>query len=203
MNIRQKINQRIVDKFAGGADSRDIRQQLDSLVPEDRLYALKHLPNHMVNAGRWEQLQRWLTDYDFIQAKVAEVGVQESIEDYDRVENLESEKALRPIQRTLGLSAHILREDTTQLAEQLWGRLLSLTSIPQIKQLLEQAKQRQNRPWLRPIASNLTPPTSPLIRTLTGHTSIISAVALTPDGTKVVSGSMDKNPKSLGFIHRS
>src|SRR4028119_166684 len=75
MTFLQKIKARIVDKFSGGVGTKDIRKQLDSLVSEDRDYALKHLPHHMVEAGRFEQLHQWLTDFDFINAKVSASGV--------------------------------------------------------------------------------------------------------------------------------
>ncbi|HAG81256.1 MAG TPA: hypothetical protein DCL61_08795, partial [Cyanobacteria bacterium UBA12227] len=171
MTFLQKIKARIVDKFSGGVGTKDIRKHLDSLVSEDRDYALKHLPYHMVEASRFEQLHQWLTDFDFIDAKVSALGAQALIEDYDLAFNpdvlLSGEKAetLRLIQGAIRLSAHILDRDKTQLAGQLLGRLMSF-EVSEIQALLERAKQSKNSPWLRPLTPSLTPPGGRLLRTL-------------------------------------
>jgi WD40 repeat protein len=64
--------------------------------------------------------------------------------------------------------------------------------IPEIAQLLTQAKQGQEKPWFRPLTANLTPPGGPLLRTLTGHNDSVRAVALSADGQIAVSGSEDE-----------
>jgi WD40 repeat protein len=200
MTFLQKIKARIVDKFSGGVRTKDIRKQLDSLVSEDRSYTLKHLPHHMVEAGRFEQLHQWLTDFDFIEAKVSALGAQALIEDYDLAFNPdvlfsgEKAEALRLIQGVIRLSAHILDKDKTQLAGQLLGRLLSF-EVPEIQVMLEMAKQGKGATWLRPLTPTLTPPGEPLLRTLTGHTQNILAVAVIPDGKRVISGSGDNTLK--------
>jgi WD40 repeat protein len=48
---------------------------------------------------------------------------------------------------------------------------------------------------LRPLTASLTPPGGRLLRTLSGHNDSVSAVALSPDGTKVISGSRDNTLK--------
>ncbi len=68
-------------------------------------------------------------------------------------------------------------------------------TFPAITQLLTQAQQCQRKPWIRPLFPNLTPPGGPLIRTLTGHGDSVSAVAISPDGQRVVSGSLDNTLK--------
>ncbi|WP_367288015.1 NB-ARC domain-containing protein, partial [Laspinema palackyanum] len=68
-------------------------------------------------------------------------------------------------------------------------------TFPAITELLTQAQQCQRKPWIRPLFPNLTPPGGPLIRTLTGHDSFVQAVAISPDGQQVVSGSHDKTLK--------
>ncbi|GEM_PF-6777427 len=129
MTFIEKINARIVDQLTGGLGVTDIAQQLDSLLPEDREYALKHLPNHMAKAGRGKQLYRWLTDFHFIEAKVSALGAQPLIDDYTLGSNPdlslsgEQGKTLTLIQGAIRLSAHVLEGDKTQLAGQLLGRL--------------------------------------------------------------------------------
>ncbi|MEB3180230.1 MAG: hypothetical protein VKL59_14515 [Nostocaceae cyanobacterium] len=122
MTFLKKIKTRIVDKFSGGVGTKDIGKHLDSLVSEDRDYALKHLPKHMIEAGRFEQLYQWLTDFDWIEAKVGhpEIKIQELIEDYDLALNAdvvlsgEQQRVLRLIQGALRLSAHVVDKDKTQ-----------------------------------------------------------------------------------------
>ncbi|MFM5946390.1 MAG: WD40 repeat domain-containing protein, partial [Dolichospermum sp.] len=48
---------------------------------------------------------------------------------------------------------------------------------------------------LRCLTPSLTPPGSHLIRTLTGHSYLVRAIALTPDGKTVISGSNDETIK--------
>lgn len=178
----------------------DFSDRLKNLSPEKRRSALDTLPGDLVNTAQTARLHQLLTDFDFIQAKLAEFGVQALIEDYnlaiksDVLLNLEQRETLELIAGALRRSAHVLEEDTTQLAGQLWGRLLSFDR-PEIVALLEQAKQKQEKPWFRPLAANLTPPGGPLIRTLTGHSDSVNAVAITPDGKQAVSGSDDTTLK--------
>ena len=57
--------------------------------------------------------------------------------------------------------------------------------------LLQQAAGEKTWPWLRPLKPSLTAPGGSLIRMLVGHTAGVSAMAVTPDGRHVVSGSED------------
>jgi WD40 repeat protein len=108
--------------------------------------------------------------------------------------NLEEKAStLKLIQGAIRLSAHVVDKDETQLAGQLLGRLMSFKA-PEIQALLAQSKQKQ-KPWLRPFTPSLTPPGTPLLRTLTGHSSYVKAVAITPDGKQVVSASDDSTLK--------
>jgi len=101
---------------------------------------------------------------------------------------------LRLVQGAIRLSAHVLAEDGTQLAGQLTGRLLSFDG-PDVQALLAQARGWKAFPWLRPLAPSLTPPGGALLRTLTGHTAGVRAVAVTPDGRRAVSASDDQTLK--------
>ncbi|MGB3192251.1 MAG: hypothetical protein WBB43_22830, partial [Limnoraphis sp.] len=136
---------------------------------EDREFVLTELIYHLVENSQFGKVHRFLTDFEFMQAKIEAVGIQALIEDYQRVEHLKTDETLRLLQRTFELSAHVLNQDKNQLASQLWGRLLSYENNPQIQQLLQQAKRCQTSPWLRPTFPNLAPPGGALIRTLVGH----------------------------------
>ncbi|MEM1394016.1 MAG: WD40 repeat domain-containing protein, partial [Cyanobacteria bacterium P01_H01_bin.150] len=167
---------------------------------------LSCLPDNLVKSGNLERYYKLLADFNFISQKInhPSFGVQALIEDYDLIDNSEvlnspeynSEKIkiLKLIQGTLRLSSHVIAEDKNQLPGQLLGRLLSFQK-PEIQQLLEQAKNNQNFPWLRPLINSLTPPGGALLRTFRGHSSRVNAVAIAPNGKQAISASADKTLK--------
>ncbi|MET0112282.1 hypothetical protein [Limnospira fusiformis] len=164
---------------------------------QKRLDLLRHQPSDFAEAGEVEALRAWLTDFGFLQQKLEAVGITALMSDYNLALPLlsgEERQTLRLIQEALRLSADALVYDSSQLAGQLLGRLLWF-SQPQIVALLEQAKQWREKIWFRPLTANLTPPGNSLIRTLTGHSSDINAVAIAPDGKRAISGAEDKTLK--------
>ncbi|MEQ9553439.1 MAG: hypothetical protein RIM23_27935 [Coleofasciculus sp. G3-WIS-01] len=172
----------------------ELRQKLATMSPERQRYALETLPTHFGEAGQFQRLHRLLTDFDFIEAKLDALGVQSLIQDYEFVENPET---LRLIQGALRLSAHILVEDKTQLAGQLWGRLISF-KMPEIQAMLQQIEQRK-QPWLRLLTPSLISPGGALLRTFEGHRSSISSIVVTPDGKQLISGSLDHSIRIWNF----
>lgn len=159
-------------------------------------------PMYLLNSEDVAGVKKLLADFDFLSLKVSASnneggGVQPLIGDYNLAlpiltageENKESEEALRLIQGALRLSAPMLVEDRTQLATQLWGRLISLKTLI-IQSLLKQIEKKKDS-WLRPLTPILTVPGGPEIGLLTGHTKSISALAVTKDGKKLLSGSLD------------
>lgn len=161
-------------------------------------------PYNLIHSGRSGDLQKYyqrLCDFKFLLGKIqhSEFGVQALIEDYDLLDdselekhpchNPEAAKELRLIRGALRLSAHVLVEEPTQLASQLWGRLQDF-DMSNIQSLLQQAKQNP-RVWLYPLKSNLIPPDRGLLRILAGHQGSVNTVAVSSDGKQVVSGSED------------
>uniref|UniRef100_UPI0035CB5AE8 WD40 repeat domain-containing protein n=1 Tax=uncultured Nostoc sp. TaxID=340711 RepID=UPI0035CB5AE8 len=176
-----------------------------------RAYLGSLAPNSM-KSGNLQKYYQTLADFNFLSAKInhPEFGVQALIEDYDLVDdlevlenskyNLEKVKALKFIQGTLQLSAHILATDERQLASQLWGRLSSQKMPEEIQALLAQAKQLTSFPWLCPLTPSLISPGGRLLRTLTGHTSGVSGVTVTSNGLQVISASIDSTLKIWNLI---
>lgn len=82
------------------------------------------------------------------------------------------------------------RKIQNQLASQLWGRFSYSSSSQIVRSLLDQARDSQSEPWLRPVFPTLTNPSSYLSRVLTGHQSNITAIVITPDGKHLISGEM-------------
>ncbi len=65
--------------------------------------------------------------------------------------------------------------------------------------MLEVAKQWKDAPWLRPLTPNLTPIGASLLHTLPTAQEI-SAVAVTPDGKQLISGSYDSTLKVWNLV---
>jgi len=151
-------------------------------------YAWRRVAYHLVQAGRKDDLRRLLLQFNFLEDKLSSTDTNALIADYDY---LPEEKDLQLVQSAIRLSAHVLARDARQFAGQLTGRLLSDTT-PSIQALLKQAAEGKVWPWVRPLKAHLTTPGGPLIRTLKGHSAMVSAVAVTPDGRYAVSGSYDR-----------
>ncbi|MDB9315029.1 hypothetical protein PN462_18085, partial [Spirulina sp. CS-785/01] len=169
---------------------------LSQQVPENRLHLLRHQPSYFAKGGEVKRLVAWLTDFGFLSQKLEAVGITALIDDYDLALPLvsaEEKGVLKTIQGALRLSSHVVGKESSQLAGQLLGRLLSYTES-EIVALLQQAKQWQGKPWLRPLFPCLDSPDGALVRTLTGHSSTVRAVAVTPEG-QVISGSDDNTLK--------
>jgi len=151
--------------------------------------AVEELPYQFYHAGEKSRLKALLLNYEWISSKLEVTDIDTLIGDYNF---LVDDEAARLVQQALELSAHVLREDKTQLAGQLHGRLLS-HSLLEIQGLLKQAVPPFS--WLRPLKATLVQAGGTLIRTLIGHKYSIQAVVVTPDGSRVVSGSSDNTIK--------
>ncbi len=175
-----------------------IEERLAKMQPDQRRATLESLPTHLAKSGNAERFDLILKNFYFIEAKISEpyLGTQPLVEDYNlafisELSLSESQAdSLVLIKGAIQLSAHLLDRDKNQLTEQLLGRLQSFSS-PEIANLLAQAKHSKATPWLRPLKTNFIPPSSYLLRTLLGHNDWVNAVAVTPDGTQIISGSED------------
>ncbi|MDZ8260578.1 NB-ARC domain-containing protein, partial [Nostoc sp. ChiQUE01b] len=147
-------------------------------------YIYQNLAYHLQTGGRETELQQLLCDFRWLQAKLENTNVNGLIADYDF---LPEDENLQLIQGALRLSAHFLNQDKQQLPGQLLGRLLGFER-EEIQRLLTQAQQCKT-PSLLPQTASLAPPGGSLVRTLAGHSDSVNAVALTPDGQYVISGS--------------
>ncbi|MBD2339581.1 hypothetical protein H6G64_21645 [Calothrix sp. FACHB-156] len=153
-------------------------------------YIWENLAYHLLAGGRERELQQLLCDFRWLQGKLENININALLADYDF---LPEDENLQLIQGALRLAAHILNEDKQQLAGQLLGRLLSFESS-EIQALLNQVQQCKT-PCLLPQTASLTPPGGSLVRTLVGHSKSVNALALTPDGKYVISGSDDNTLK--------
>jgi WD40 repeat protein len=155
--------------------------------PDDG-YFFQHLPYHLAEAGQADERRVLLFDYRWLRRKLEVAGVNRLIED---LAPLQGDTEARKLAGSLRLSAHVLNHQPRQLAGQLLGRLSSADG-PAIGALLGTARTGADRPSLMPLRVSLTPPGGPLLVTLEGHGAEVGAVAVTPDGRRAVSGSLDE-----------
>lgn len=166
---------------------------------------LGRYPYNLVNSGNLDEYYQTLSDFTFLAAKLnhPDFGIQALIEDYDLLDGIdyqpEKVEALKLIQGALRLSAHVLATDKQQLAGQLLGRLLGLNT-PEIQAFLAEVKDSHSEFWLRPLTPSLTPPGGCLIRTLTGHSGRVTAVAVTPNGEQVISAGSNGTLKIWNLV---
>lgn len=148
-------------------------------------YFFQRLAYHLVEAGRCFELRQLLLDFNWLEAKLNATAPHALIGDY---ELLSDDENLQSVQSAVRLSAHVLAGDKTQLAGQLLGHLLSYDKASDIQSLLEQAKQWQDTPWLRPLTSSLASSGSVVhILRCSQFLSLVSSVTVTSDG-KVIAG---------------
>ena len=147
------------------------------------------IPEHLADLQMKNVFCKFLSDYDFLYFKITKSGITSLIDDYELSDNLHLDKdehqSLKLIQSALRLSENTLSKDNEQLASQLWGRLMHDSDIT--SKLLDESKQWCKKPWLRLLFPSMIQAGGPLIRTLEGHTGKTTSLAVTPDGTKLVS----------------
>ena len=147
-------------------------------------YFFRYLPLHLHQAGLDKELRELLLDPCWMTAKLGAIDVLAVISDYDR---LPGDEDLNLVHVALQLSAASLTRDTSQLAGQLKGRLWGLER-PRVAALVAGIEQQVRRTWLSPQTRTLTPPGgAPIV----GHAGSVPALAVSPDGTRAVSGSSD------------
>jgi WD40 repeat protein len=156
--------------------------------PDDG-YFFQHLTYHLTEAGRDDELKALLLDVSWLEAKLRATGVIPLIGDY---KPFAGDKVLTLVRWALRLSANHLAREPSLLRSQLHGRLMG-TDLPEIQGLL--AGTAGPRPCLRLLRPSLTSPGGELIQSLEGHDQRLTAVAVTPDGTRAVSASGDRTLK--------
>jgi HEAT repeat protein len=120
-------------------------------------YMTLHLPQHLAQAGRAEDLATLLSTPDWLKRKLALSDPLAVVGDYD---HLPRESALRAIQGAVRISAYTLALHPEQLAAQLLGRLGDRTE-PELAAFLRALRDSQGPGWsLLPRTANLRGPDS-------------------------------------------
>jgi WD40 repeat protein len=163
--------------------------------PRDGYY-FRWLAYHLAQAGQADVLAALLLDFNWLDAHLRNGGVNELLGDYEYrgTAPQEAQPHLALAQGALLMSSHVLAQDPDQLAAQLLGRLLELPGTEGLA-LLEQAQRWRGHAWLRPTHPCFNAPGSGELRTLSGHSYGVTAVAISPDGRLALSGSWDNTLK--------
>jgi WD40 repeat protein len=173
-----------------------------------RLYALRHLPAHLIAAGEgpeppWDRLCDVLTDFAFLQAKIGAAGPPQprgapaTIFDLlrDFLDALAAFPADHPRREEIQLlcdilnkNSHTLKDDPTLLLQQVvnaqeWDR----TAPGRLSAKVHEAEQLLKRPWLRLLNRSDRIPARALLRTLTGHVHSVRYVAFNRNGSVLAS----------------
>jgi WD40 repeat protein len=110
--------------------------------------------------------------------------------DYVRA-RFSDQTALSLIHAALRLSANVVAPRPEEFASQMVGRLLPYEEFPAVAEFSKDIAAAAPTPWLKPLWPSLHPPGTGLIRTLSGHSDQVNAVALTADGRRAISASSD------------
>ena len=109
---------------------------------------------------------------------------------------MENQKTvLQAFSRVLQREAHMLAQYPDLLWQQMHNRLQ--WEGKEVEQVLAPELENRIAPGAKPWARTRTPfrESEALLRTLSGHTHIVTTVAFSPDGTRIVSASNDKTLK--------
>ena len=165
--------------------------------PQDG-YFFEYLIYHLKEAGRHDELQSLLLDYEWIQAKLNATNSTALLADYDLALRIPGDHAsqsrrpnnespiedLRLLKTALQLGADVFAQDKSQLGTQLLGRLLNYDSL-NIQKLLDQVQAQIGKIWLRPVSASLTEP-RPRGRSSLNPIMLRQPLALTQDGQRAV-----------------
>jgi hypothetical protein len=103
-------------------------------------------------------------------------------------------EALALIHEAMRLSGHVIAKDESQFASQVVGRLLPHRDLLAVREFADSLVKGAPRPWVRLLHPTLHPPGTSLIRTLQGSNAV-NGVAVSPDGRRAVSASVDTTLK--------
>ena len=160
-------------------------------LPQSEPYLWDHLATHLIAAGRISELITTVTDGVYIASKASYRPVSLLEQDLELAIKHDSDSPiLHPLQRRITNMAHLLNVSQTwqECASVLHSRLVH---APEFQSLCQSLEQRLMRPYLTAWHPLPDLPMNALKRTLSGHTVIVFACAISPDGTWLLSASSD------------
>ena len=154
--------------------------------PDDG-YFFENIAYHMAQARRPQDLNRLLLDYDWLRTKLAVGGIIGLLADF--AQQLPPAD-VAAVDEALVLSAADLAARPGRLAPILTGRLVGHSGAA-VDRLLGQIRDNAPRPWICPLPTAPASTIGSAERSPAGHEGIVRAVAVTPDGRRLVSGGDD------------
>jgi WD40 repeat protein len=152
-------------------------------------YLIRHMPAHLVSRSLQSSLNKLLTNFDWVQARLNQSGIYALLNDYTYCEN--ASPATARLHRTLSMVSHILRAHPEQLIPQMLGRIAwnsNATHEPLytfIQRALALIKGEILVPWVGGLEQ-----AGALLRVL-DHRGHVTSVAFGLGGKTIVSGSRD------------
>ena len=158
-------------------------------VPQRR--KLSELPHQLMSAGRSEDLEATLTDYQFLYYKNLVSGPQAIVDDCSNADSAGcGTSGIDGLEGAMRLSSTVVGKHPEQLPGQLTGRLSRDTNTA-IKSLVESMPRLHDGPWLRPMITPMNQPLGPLIRTIETGQGKVYDLAVSSDGMTIVAAGED------------
>jgi hypothetical protein len=164
-----------------------------------RRYALRYALLHRAETGDWADAWHLATNMGWLEAKCREVSVHEAEFDVARLaercrasgDAMRSGR-FRDLAQALVRESHWLRAAPEAVPALIWNRLRrSGWSVSDLDRQLQGSAQAS---FLR-VRHAITRESPALLRDLAGHSGPVTACAVTPDGSRVVSASWDQTLK--------
>ena len=188
---------RYLHAIVDAAKERDLHDQLVSAYakksprgwpsgPADG-YFHANLCRHLVKSERVGELRGLLQSFAWLRARLAATDPLGLVADY---RFLAPDDERHTIAEALRLSLAGLSADPTELPGQLLGRL-SGTDTLSVHALCAEAHACADTGWLEPRIAPLRRPGDPLLHSFDYHRKSVYAAAMTPDGSRAVTGDED------------
>ncbi|XP_033638665.1 NACHT domain- and WD repeat-containing protein 1-like isoform X1 [Asterias rubens] len=176
--------------------------------PVNNLRKLNELPYHLLHSNQLDKLKtEVLINYEWTLAKLKATSLRILLDDVQSALIVKpNDLELRLMSDTLQLSAVALGKDPNQLGSQLMGRLYNIIATDKPMSVGDPKKypsvavmfgalNRSSVPLLMPSATCLSQPGGVLFDLLAGHTSEITAVTVSSDGSIAGTASTDGTVK--------
>lgn len=165
-------------------------------------YFTNHITHHLVTSQRWQEVYQLLCDFHFLESRCQESSIYDVLSDFRlAIDNWKGDEreliGLEQFERCLRLHAGTISQAPNLLFSILANHMVWVTE-PEETATLCLGQTRGRKGWLRSVQN--PEPVPPLWHhSLVGHTGGINSIAVTPDGSQILSGSNDKTVKLWDF----
>ena len=164
-------------------------------TPNDDRYLWDHLADHLIEAGRGEELVATVKDWRYL-AKKTFLRKSHAVEnDLFKAEKIApADDPLRTLRRGISVSSHLINhcDNRRDIESTMLARLHHLADLTTT---LKDLAQNLGRPYVTPQSGLPDLPHPALIRTLEGHSDWVNGCAFSPDGKLIVSASYNSTLK--------